>query len=397
MRRDKKRVVQSAARRAFRLAAVLFVIMILLAGCGGREEKATENSAEKAPVSTPVTSHEAEYAAALKLMEQAERHEREGGNLDDYVSAAEIFSSIDGYKDSHEMAEKCCDGYIRSCFGKKRYVHPYGGFKFDAVLQQLNKMKGYGAADDFASLVTLLSDGDVSGVSKLSEDPSCCDPFRAEAAGMVWDYAKWISGLLVNRHSQTELDNTMLSARAAKRFGGDSGHDDPETDGNLFSGGNTGASNVYVSEKTYEKILADCGTEAAGKVLITKIIQPYQYSASAALVSHTEYCLLFPPMERLPEKLFPATIAETEYIIQCESDYQYIGSYDRGTKAVREYTTVKLLKFPGGEVLSETTVYGENPPETIEYTGSTPAYKSGGKPSEEEISAVIIQYCDMIE
>lgn len=395
MRRDKKRVVQSAVCRIFSLALVLFAAMILLTGCGVREEKVPENSAEKAPVSTPVntpdTSHEDKYAAALKMMNQAERSL--GFKWNDYASAAELFLSIDSYKDAHEMAEKCCDEYIRTLFEYRQYLDQFKRIRLDAISQQLNTMKGCKVAEDFASLVGLLSAGDIADVSSLSEDPSFCDPFRAEAGSMLWDYANQIR----IRDSQTDLDNIILTARAAKRFGGDSGPDDPETDSNLLAGRISSVSNIYISEKNYEWILANCGTEAAGKVLITQIIHPYQYSASVALVSHTEYCLLFPPMEKLPEKLFPSSVAETEYIIQCESNYQYIGSYDHGTKAVREYNTVKLLKFPGGEVLSETTVYGENPPETIEYTGSAPAYKSGGKPSEEEISAVIIQYCDMIE
>ncbi len=101
-------------------------------------------------------------------------------------------------------------------------------------------------------------------------------------------------------------------------------------------------------------------------------------------------------MERLPDELFPSSAAEAEYVIQCESGYQFVGEYDHGTDAVREYTTVKLFRFPDRELLGETTVYGDDPPDTIEYTGNPPAYRSGGKPSEEEVFAAVAQYCSQI-
>ena len=85
-----------------------------------------------------------------------------------------------------------------------------------------------------------------------------------------------------------------------------------------------------------------------------------------------------------------SSLAETEYIIQCDSGAHLVGTYDGGTDAVREYTAVKLVKFPGNEVLDETTVYGADPPDKIEYTGNAPPYQSGGKPSTEEVSAVIL-------
>ena len=54
-----------------------------------------------------------------------------------------------------------------------------------------------------------------------------------------------------------------------------------------------------------------------------------------------------------------SSLAETEYIIQCDSGAHLVGTYDGGTDAVREYTAVKLVKFPGNEVLDETTGRGQ--------------------------------------
>ena len=68
-----------------------------------------------------------------------------------------------------------------------------------------------------------------------------------------------------------------------------------------------------------------------------------------------------------------------------------------GTTALREAVTVSLLRFPGGEVLSETTVYGELPPDKIEYEGKAPVYRTGGKPSSEAVSAAVLECCGMVD
>ena len=385
------------ARTAFGMMLILLAVLTAFAGCGERGREPQENpegDMHDAPgTGREAAEQEAVYVSASELLEQAEKN----GSYKDYCAAFDLFRSIDGYRESHDLAELCCDGYIRVFYGEEKYLNFFG--QYDKILSQLYTMSGYGAADDFASVTELLRAGEYRELlGRVTGDPSFCGRFRAEAGGLLWRYVKSMSEKLSFKKFgfQTELDDTIITACAAKHLGGSAGEGGSGTGGDSFSGGKGCVQDCYITDSIYEKILADCGADAAGKVFVTRVIHPYQYSAGAALLSNTEYCLAFTAMEKLPDELFPSSAAEAEYIIQCESKYQFVGEYDHGTDAVREYTTVKLIRFPDGELLSETTVYGDDPPETIEYTGNPPAYRSGGKPSDEEVFAAITQYCSQI-
>ena len=399
---------------AFPILLTLFAALILFSGCRGHEETGGGDAVAAALVedletlSHPVSEddetdvsgdaldaeREEAYRSASALLEQAEKNNRSA----DYLSAFESFKPIDGYLDSHEKAEACCDGYIRAFYGNRDRLDRAETLRLDdKILFPLYKMSKYGAAGDFATMIEVLRTGDYTAVYKLAADnPQFCGQFRREAGNLLWRKTKSISSRLsyLKFNYRSELDDTVLLACAADRLTGVSGEDMSERAGDLFPSSDDGGfvPDIYVSDTIYEQILADCGTEAAGKVLVTSVIKPYQYSAAAALLMNTEYCLSFSVMEKLPIGLFPARLAETEYILQCDSGYQFVGVYDCGTDAVREYTSVKLLKFPGNELLDETTVYGDDPPEKIEYTGNAPPYQSGGKPSTEEVSAVILHF-----
>ena len=399
---------------AFPILLTLFAALILFSGCRGHEETGGGDAVAAALVedletlSHPVSEddetdvsgdaldaeREEAYRSASALLEQAEKNNRSA----DYLSAFESFKPIDGYLDSHEKAEACCDGYIRSYFGSREYLDYSGHFKpYDKILLPLYKMYKFGAANDFALIMEMLSAGDYQGICKLaSDDPQFCGQFRREAGDLLWQKASRMSSRLVYIRSdfQTILDDTWIVACAADQLTGSVGGGGMDSD--LFSEEAGSAPDIYVSESIYEYLLANYGTEAAGKVLVTFVLHPYQYSAAAALVMHTEYGLSFSVMEKLPAERFPLSLAETEYILQCDSGYQFVGVYDSGTDAVREYTSVKLLKFPGNELLDETTVYGDDPPEKIEYTGNAPPYQSGGKPSTQEVSAAILRFFAVI-
>ena len=407
----------------------LLAALLLFAGChapGRRSEETGENaasgevsaaSAEEREAATgtatgtaagtdgadgsggvPEDGREETYRSASALLEQAEAK----NSPDDYVSAFELFRSIDGYLDSRERAEACCDGYIRAFYGNRDRLDRAETLRLDdKILFPLYKMSKYGAAGDFATMIEVLRTGDFTAVYKLAADnPQFCGQFRREAGNLLWRKTKSISSRLsyLKFNYRSELDDTVLLACAADRLTGVSGEDMSERAGDLFPSSDDGGfvPDIYVSDTIYEQILADCGTEAAGKVLVTSVIKPYQYSAAAALLMNTEYCLSFSVMEKLPIGLFPARLAETEYLIQCESGYSFVGVYNSGTDAVREYTAVTLTRLPDGEVLGETIVYGEAPPQDFEYTGKRPPYKSGGKPPTEEISAAILQFYEVI-
>lgn len=393
------------------IALILFAAMILLTGCGSRDTESSENSGTEllnaagipqastsgnSETESPGDKREDMYASAAELLAKAEQE----NSYSDYFAAFKLFLPIDGYRDSHEMAGKCCDGYIHAYFGGRKYMRPTGQFVLsDDLAQELNRMQGYGDADDFASLVKTLKAGDYPEiVGFVANNSLYCGKHRPEAGNLLWDEANQISRSLARKsfNYQTELDYTLALSWAANQLSAASDDVTNENRNDLFTGSTESISEVFVSDGVYEGILAGCGTNPTGKVLVIRVIQPYQYNASVALAQDTEYCLSFTSMEKLLDELFPASLAEIEYIIQCESKYQYVGKYDSGTQAVREYTTVRLLKFPGNEVLDETVIYGPEPEKEIKYTGKAPVYESGGKPLAEEVSAAVLRYCNMV-
>ena len=280
---------------AFRILLMLLAVLLLFSGCGGRDRQPddiTEPSGD-----APDAAREAAYLSASALLEQAEKSR----SYTDYLSAFELYASVEDYRDAREMAEKCCGGYLGSYFGDRKYLNTFGQVRLDdKALEPLRIMRGYGAADDFALLVESLLAGDYKGICSAAYDPSFCGEYRTEAGSLLWQYVGTMGQRIADKrfNFRTDLDNMLLAACAADHLA-------PGTDE---------ASDVYISDAAYESILADCGTNAAGKILVTTIIHPYQYSAAAALVSQTEYRLDFTVMEKLPRESFPSSFAETEYI-----------------------------------------------------------------------------------
>jgi hypothetical protein len=133
---------------------------------------------------------------------------------------------------------------------------------------------------------------------------------------------------------------------------------------------------IAISDSSIDDIAKLCGGAASGKVLIVR--QERSYS-DVNLISHT---VCFDWMSLLPGEYRPACLEEVEYLLVLNMDYDVRGSYTHGTKALREYGSVKLIQIPQNKTMYQSrTIYGGEPPASLVSYGSAPEYTSGGKPN----------------
>ena len=136
-------------------------------------------------------------------------------------------------------------------------------------------------------------------------------------------------------------------------------------------------------------LLERSGASPDGKILI--VAQRRSYSDK-----ETSCAILLSLMRLLPEQYFPISLAEVEYLVVVDYDYQVDGSYMlSSTKGLQESAQVRVLHATDGEALYESeTIKGSHSPQSFTYMGTPPAWKSGGSPAMGEeihkaISAII--------
>ena len=116
------------------------------------------------------------------------------------------------------------------------------------------------------------------------------------------------------------------------------------------------ASAWRVSREDYQKLLARCGTDPDGAVLI--VVDP----------GDKDVIVWTAMMGLMPGKFFSDNPAKIGYILKIEQTNSFQGTYNNGTKAYSRACTVSLTSIPSGIVLFKKTYDPHKAPETTTAT-----------------------------
>ena len=138
-------------------------------------------------------------------------------------------------------------------------------------------------------------------------------------------------------------------------------------------------SSLTIVVDSRESIISMCGSNPNGKILI--ITENMGYSVS----SPTKYCAIdLEAMSFLPEKYYPDSLDEVEYVIILEFNYKIDGTYwgSGGSKGIQESAVLSLYQLPKNRRLyTSGKKTGPSSPFTITvYNGIYHSCYSGGKP-----------------
>lgn len=149
-----------------------------------------------------------------------------------------------------------------------------------------------------------------------------------------------------------------------------------------------------IDSDKYSKVLKDAqrdqlkeqvGSAPAGKVLILHRRKVYGSK-------ETKLDIVFGLMEHLPEKYFPNSLEEVEYIILMDSTYAKKGKFQNGTVRILETTKLTTYDVTTGKKL--TTASKKGTLDTVMYYyGTAPKYYSCGSP---KMQAALIKAMEAI-
>lgn len=146
-----------------------------------------------------------------------------------------------------------------------------------------------------------------------------------------------------------------------------------------------------------KSLYSQCGTEPAGKLLI--LVQHTPHDETPRSVLSTDL------MAHLPPSLYPASLAEVEYVLLITYSYEEDGWYSDSvngymvrTDALCERAEVKLLHCPDEELIwASKSLEGPPSPSSYSYSGNTPpAYLSGGAPDAGKVADAIYAALELI-
>lgn len=116
-----------------------------------------------------------------------------------------------------------------------------------------------------------------------------------------------------------------------------------------------------------------CGTDPQNKILV--VVQLHDYPNR-----ETYQAILPESMEFIPSAYYPSSLAEVEYVVLISYDYTKVGTYGYTIGALQLKARVEVLKMPSQkQVFSSGTLWGEYPPNYIEYW-IAPEWESGPDP-----------------
>ena len=110
------------------------------------------------------------------------------------------------------------------------------------------------------------------------------------------------------------------------------------------------------------------------------------------------YVIPLSVMSALPENIRLSSLDEAGYILYINYDYAIDGTYDIGTKGIREYVDITLQRSSDRETIrSWERINGQNSPESFEYSGEPPKYVSGGAPDHEKTLECFLDAVDYLD
>ncbi len=124
-----------------------------------------------------------------------------------------------------------------------------------------------------------------------------------------------------------------------------------------------------------EDIVKQCGTEPTGKILVVRAERVY----GADIYN---YQILFSLMNCLPEKYYPMSLKEVEYIICITSNYYKDGTFEKNVPSIRITAIAEARKMPQNKVAYKSQKKSGTPsPSVYYYHGNDlPQFIAGGAP-----------------
>lgn len=140
---------------------------------------------------------------------------------------------------------------------------------------------------------------------------------------------------------------------------------------------------IELNETMIQKLKETCGKAPKGKVLFIHVRTPY----------HTYVNLMNQYMMELPEKYYPQSMEEVEYVFVMEGTSRPTGrTYSVGTKQVQEKAVLTVYDMKTGKSVYTGQAFG--PVEsTMYYSGKAPSTYSAGAP---DILEILQKACDKI-
>lgn len=274
--------------------------------------------------------------------------------------------------------------YIISGCGQRRYekaLNTLMSTSFDEKLTAFEKMGDYGDAPAILDMLQKLNNG---------EYQAAADAYAAYTASGGEDIGVFEWSVNVERKADSVSDGELLKiARVCFRpllqeeWDPVSGIYESVVYGPLESFHMDSSVSQMISPydesaSTFDPIAA-CGSAANGKVAI------YLNDTRDDGLRRSGVCIGL--MSLLPEQIYPASLAEVEYIIFVDYASENVGIYSDGSGALREYVHVTIKHYPNGALVSDVgTAYGGEPPETSFQTGSA---TSGSNPNYQQTSELI--------
>jgi len=132
-----------------------------------------------------------------------------------------------------------------------------------------------------------------------------------------------------------------------------------------------------------EWIYDQCSEAEGAKLLIlTRLNRP----------DNERYIIPLSVMSALPDDLRISSFDDAGFILLINYDYTSDGTYDIGTKGIRESVEITLHRSNDRAVIkSWAKVYGRYSPESFDYSGEPPLYISGGAPDPEKALANFLE------
>lgn len=127
-----------------------------------------------------------------------------------------------------------------------------------------------------------------------------------------------------------------------------------------------------LSETRRDQLKEQIGSAPAGKILILHRRKVYGSKS-------TELDVVFSIMEYLPEKYFPTSLEEVEYVIFMDSTYAKKGKFQNGTVRILETTKLTTYDVTTGKKLTSASKKGKLDT-VMYYYGTAPKYYSCGSP-----------------
>ena len=122
-----------------------------------------------------------------------------------------------------------------------------------------------------------------------------------------------------------------------------------------------------------EPLLAVCGTNPQGKLLICILSEPIVGD------KNSKELFDFRAMKMLPKQFYPRDPGEVEYLITVHYKYENAGWYYDGSQALRNNAVITLRHLPSMQILYTKVVKGGNPQEKVSsgskaHAGTSPSY-----------------------